>query len=704
MSNPKKSVAVAEATTVRPVFDAGGRKTGKKPRRVEFPRPGNRKAPYYRCFPVWVEGKLLEVPLLSCRRDGRTWVVSGKLKTETGVWEVEDVLQPRGNTVVVSRGWQYRGKRVWGVRLGLDLMVPFGKLDFWAVPYASMNGNAGSRIVPRGMTCKGKPWTFREERTTAPGLLTVEADGFTAGSYAAPSRSDRERCASSVVPERQGYLLRTFFPFKETPYTFLGAAFPGRKGGGLYTAPDGLWNSLVLEGEARFRRKFFVVFDQVSERRHGWVKVWESAWRNLRAPLAEPPEKDIVRRLWRAVDYHWVEKDGACGYSLRLDHNGDPFGSFTPVFSAGWGGPTMMLAWLGLRRAIKARRPQLAEKPLRAAEFFTENAGLKSGAFLTRFNLKKMAWDDNEQNAVQMGGAAYWLLKCVELLRGTKLFTKRLKADKWADFALRFCDLAVHTQRPDGAFGSHWTLEGRCLGSERTMGVHAARAVLEAGRLTGKEKYLRAAEAGAAYFIKTCVNRETGYGDCTDLASYTTENDGAGVPDFLLDLYRATGKKLYLNKAVRAAEYCLPFIFTYNVRFASETECGRRGVRTRGFAAISPETAFVCWWFTLQANLFLELGQETGEARWEEYAAALIRSSLQMRTKRGDTFGLASRLIGCRAEVLPVCDTVKGPHFWKAGMSGYSWHEPVWWPAAFNLLNFAFIEDRFPEFRRKLER
>jgi len=39
---------------------------------------------------------------------------------------------------------------------------------------------------------------------------------------------------------------------------------------------------------------------------------------------------------------------------------------------------------------------------------------------------------------------------------------------------------------------------------------------------------------------------------------------------------------------------------------------------------------------------------------------------------------------------------------WKKGMTGYAWHQPVWWPAAFSLLNFALIEDRFPEATRLL--
>ena len=70
----------------------------------------------------------------------------------------------------------------------------------------------------------------------------------------------------------------------------------------------------------------------------------------------------------------------------------------------------------------------------------------------------------------------------------------------------------------------------------------------------------------------------------------------------------------------------------------------------------------------------------------------------------GDTFGLAKHLVGLRSEVVPVLDTVKDRRIWKKGMTGYTWHEPVWWPAVFNLLNFALIEDRFPEVLKEVER
>jgi hypothetical protein len=295
-----------------------------------------------------------------------------------------------------------------------------------------------------------------------------------------------------------------------------------------------------------------------------------------------------------------------------------------------------------------------------------------------------------------MGDLAFWMLKCVGLARGAGRFGRLIDAGRWTRFALSFCDLAVRTQRRDGAFGAHWTPDGKLIGFERAMGIHAARAVLEAHLVTGNRGYLAAAERGARFCIRTMIDREAGYGDCTDILDNTTENDAAGVTDLLIDLYRATGKRLYLDKAVRAAEFCLSFMFAYNVYFPPETECGRRGMRTRGLPAISPETAFVCWFFAPQANAFLELWKETGERRWREYAVALIRSSLQMMTERGDTFGVAPHLVGCRAEVIPVLDTIKDRRIWKKGMTGYAWDPPVAWPAAFNLLNFAFVEDRFP--------
>jgi hypothetical protein len=679
-----------------------------RPGYLEIVRAGIPVSPVIQGFTVWTNGKLLEIPVRKLRPRGNGWVAAGGLRTKEGTWVVEDRLAPRGNTLVVDRRWSWRGGRLSSVRLGLDLLVPFRRLDFWAMPYISMNGNRGSKTVPTGMSRDGKPWVFREERTTAPGLMTLESGGAVAGSYTEAGSSESTISACCILPGNGGHTLRTFFPFYEAPYTFLGAAYPGNSNvpaQGLYTCGSGGANGLVVDSGARFRRKFFVVLDRAAECRHGHVRVWESAWRNLCDPL--PPSVPIAkteRTLWRSLDPWWISKGKVRGFGGRLDRDGDPYGGFTPIIGVGWCSPVMMLAYLALRRAIRAGRPQLAERAIQAAEFFIENAGLGNGLFRTHFHLKTMRWMDSGLDAVQMGGASYWLLRCTEILGRTKMFRQRVDPKAWGTFALRFCDTAVRTQLSDGAFASRWSPGGKRLGTERAMGVHAARAVLEAWRHTGDHRYLEAAERGAKFYIREVIDRESGYGDCTDILDSTTENDAAGVPDFLIDLYRDTGRKLYLDKAVRAAEYCLAYMYAYNVHFPRETDCGRRGMRTRGSSAISPETAFISFFFAPQANAFLELWKETGERRWKDYAVAVIRGTVQMLTEPGDTFGLAPHLIGCRAEVLPVLDTVKGEYIWKKGMTGYSWHQPIYWPAVFNLLNFAFFEDRFPDVRREIER
>ncbi len=752
-----------------------------RPGSIEVRRSGLPMPIFLGQSPIWDDGARQDIPFSRIGRSGGGWTAVGTLNTPSGTWKVRDTLSPRRNTLVVERRWTWRGSRLANVRFGFEAFAPFRRLDFWARPYISMNGNRGSRTVPSGMSKNGRPWVFREERTTAPGLMTVESEGEAAGIYTEPGRSEREISASCMVRTRDGCLLRIFFPYAEKPVTFLGAAYPGKSSvpeQGLYTCGSGWNNGLPVEDGEEVRRLFFLVLDAAGQRRHGYFRVWESAWENLDDPIAPPVRLHRIENiLWKSLDHHWFDRDGARGFVGRIGADGDLLGGFTPCFEAGWCGPTMMLAWLAIRKAAMLGEPRFAERAVEAADFYVDNAGLPGGLFRTRFDVKRMRWLDRELDAVQMGGAAYWLLRCAELLdglsgsaysasfpgsragaaaaelpaggggrgrgspgnagrvecsrmgaessaapkaclaarsasaRAVEALLRRVAVGRWKDFALAFCDRAVRTQREDGAFAARWAACGRgCRGVcwrpasfERAMGVHSARAVLEAFRVTGEKRYLDAAARGAEYYIRACVDRECGYGDCTDILDSTTENDAAGVPDLLLDLYRETGRALYLEKAIRAAEYCLAWMFTYNVHFPPETDCGRRGMLTRGSSAISPETAFVSFFFAPQANTFLEFWRETGEERWLEYAVAVIRGTLQMMTEPGDTFGLAERLIGCRAEVIPVLDTVKGSFVWKKGMTGYSWHQPVWWPAVFNLLNFAAVEDRFPEVIKELE-
>ncbi len=658
-------------------------------------------------FPVWENRVLRKVPATGVKNNGGKWIVSAGIKTEKGAWDIKDVIAEHGNTLEISREWQWKGGLIGNVHLGMDVYVPFSKLDFWAIPFISMNGNHGSSIVPCGMSQNEEPWMFREERTTAPGLVTIEENGMVAGSYTEPGKSEKLLCSCSVMPADNGHVMRALFPYMEGPLTFFGTGYNGHdfsNSSGVFSYGSNGGNGLIVNGTAKFRRKFYIVMDRVCGIRHGYVKVWESAWRNLKEPIANNISlKKTEKLLWDSLDYFWVKKGSAQGYSLRIDSNGAINESWAPVLGTGWCAPTFMLAYLGIRRAIKAGKTSPASKPVLAAEYFIRNAKQDSGVFLTSFDIRHMKWGEGPLDAVQLGGASYWILRCVRLLKDIKLFNARINIKEWTDFAIGFCDLALKTQLPDGAYGAAWDIQGKCLGTERAMGIHAGRAILEAYRLTGDIRYLESAEKGADYYINYMVDKEAGYGDCTDLSNSTTENDGAGVPDFLLDLYRETGKKPYLDKAIRSAEYCLSFMYTYNMYFPPETECGRRKMLTKGSSAISPETGFISFWFAHQANIFLELWKETKDARWKEYAVAVIRGTLQMMSEHNDTFGLAPHLIGCRAEVLPMLDTIKGVHIWKKGMTGYTWHQPVWWPAAFNLTNIAVIEDNFPELLREFK-
>ena len=181
-----------------------------------------------------------------------------------------------------------------------------------------MNGNKGTGTVPAGMTDNGTPWWFREERTTAPGLMTLEAGGLVAGSYTEAGRSEQTLSACSIVPGRSGHTLRTFFPFREAPRSYLGHASwaDSNTVEGLYTCGGGP-AGFVVNGTAEFRRKFFVVLDQAEQRRHGSVRIWESAWRNLKDSLPAPvPVKQTEKQLWRSLDHFWVESGKVRGFAF----------------------------------------------------------------------------------------------------------------------------------------------------------------------------------------------------------------------------------------------------------------------------------------------------------------------------------------------------------------------------------------------------
>ncbi len=648
-------------------------------------------------FPIFIGGRHyaeeeLHVPVESVFLEDGKLFLEGSVSNDAGTqWQIGDEIAIEGNLISIRRRWKYRGERLGGVRLGFDLPSELNDLDYWMIPGLMYNGNPGAQCQPTGMVKDGEPWCFREERTTVPSCIILESGKDVVGAFTEPSRDEDCLSFCSLIPSEEGHMIRIGFPFLEAPLIYMGDLDDDRE---LYVKKSWLaGKSFVVENGDSFERTFYVVVDKSAETSHGYIKILDRAWDTISDETTSCYDLDDLHKIcWQAISYHWYEDDKVSGYSTRISNKGHPEKSHSPNITAGWCGVAFMMGYLLLKEFMNTGDKELLSKATSIAASYVNYSGLPNGMYLTHYNLVKRAFIYQACTTLQMAEGVYWLLKMNELMSEIET-----RDEDWDDFAREFCDFLVRSQLPGGSFGEKWSPYGELISDYRSGGVYAVATLAEAFKAFGEREYLESAERGARYYIDFCVDKEYNYGICVDQLDTTVEMDGNDAVVFaLLEIYDVTKKAIYLEKAIKAAEFGVSFQYVYHVAFSSHCDAGKYNLDTRGGALITNQTPVVCHWVAWAALGFLRIWEHTGDKRWCERAVSAIKHTTHLITTEGETFGCASHLIGCREEVLAVVDLVKGGVFKKKGMVEIVDFEPVFWPAAFNLLNIIMIREKYP--------
>ncbi|NIA16470.1 MAG: hypothetical protein GWP08_20615, partial [Nitrospiraceae bacterium] len=651
-------------------------------------------------FPVFVQSsswapyaeETHHIPIRKVYLEDGKLFLEGSLSNDVGPqWQVRDEIRLDENLISIRRQWEYSGERRGGVRLGFDLLSEFTDLDYWMIPGLMYNGNPGSQCQPAGILKDGQPWCFREERATVPSCIILESRKDVIATFTEPARDEDVLSFCCLIPSEEGHILRTGFPFVEAPLVYLG----DNAHKGIYLKPS--WaagKALAVENGERFERTFYVVVDRAVEKRHGYIKPIDAAWRTFPDTTRSCYDLDTLEQIcWKATSYHWYEDDKVSGFSARISNKGRAEKSRSPYFESGWCGVAFMMGHLLLKESVSTGNEELLLKAKAVADAYVKHAGLPNGMYWTHYNIVKREFVKGPCTTLQMAEGVYWLLKMNKLLS-----EKGREDEAWTTFARKHCDFLVRSQLPSGSFGEKWRPSGELFSDHRCGGVYAVATLVEAFKAFGDGKYLESAERGARYYIDFCVDKEDNYGICTDLSNVAIEMDGnAAVVFALLEIYEATKKPVYLEKAVKAAEFGLSFQYAYNIAFSSHTDAGRYKLDTRGAALITNEVPIIGYWVAWDALGFLRLWKHTGDPKWRERGVAAIKHTTHLMTTEEETFGCAPHLIGCRGEVLSVVDVLRVGALRKKGMVDLVNFEPVFWPAAFNLLNIVTIREKYPE-------
>jgi hypothetical protein len=157
------------------------------------------------------------------------------------------------------------------------------------------------------------------------------------------------------------------------------------------------------------------------------------------------------------------------------------------------------------------------------------------------------------------------------MLRATRLRTCQVRSPSWSEAVRSNLDVALRTQREDGALpAAHHVETGEAVSWEGTAGISWIPALVEAG-------HVEAARRAGEYY----KGFDAWYGAPEDVDLAPTSEDG----------YAAVMAYVALEdweQARKAADWMLTFRYTYDVAFSPQTMLGTYGFRTRGGDQASP--------------------------------------------------------------------------------------------------------------------
>jgi hypothetical protein len=495
-------------------------------------------------------------------------------------------LAPDGSPV---DGFVFDGPRVrWtgeapvdaGIRYELEL--PVVEDPRWLVPgvfYGENRPEACTRLYPRWVPgevdvdrMESHSWSFRADRCATVAVLT---DG------AALVTAERSPLGQSGVGFSQHDAARRIwldFPYREEPLRYDGSETPAPPDVQPYRWSPG--EEVVLEldelghgDHAQLLRRASPPFDDP-----GWVSVDEAA--GLAA--------------WGL--YRWHYKDDPPRLIETAAFDRDAFGTRgdRDAMHVSWvsGAPYAYALLRHGRRVGNAEYVRAAESVLdHIAQ--SRTPGGTYWAQWTRERGWATGWhpDRTRLHARTLADAALFMLRA---------------GGRWADSARSSIDVALRTQRADGALpAAHHVDTGEAVSWDGTAGLAWVPALVEAGELD-------AARRAGSYYAQ--FDTWSGAPEDVDLAP-TSEDGYAAVMAFVaLEDW---------DNARRAADWLLTFRYSYDVAFGEHTLLGRYDFRTRGADQASPANQHLHAFGLICVPEMLRLAEATGD---ELYRRATVEN------------------------------------------------------------------------------
>jgi hypothetical protein len=614
-------------------------------------RPGGRRRGYDAVQPV---------------SEGFIGVANVRISNRTSL-HITDIWTAARGEVTVSRevavsGGEGSGFMTW---LALARTAPAGWGD--VVPFAPGAIYGDSEPVPKWSIGspelrRGGARTVlcREDRLAAPVFAVSYADGkwmavlHHAGG-AGTTVADRGRVGGGevLVDSRFGFAALGGVEREERVY--LGACFPGSEGPVTYST-----GGAPLRQHRHWRRRFHPLAEGVPHTyslTFSWGTAvsaaeffsssWRWAWGKL-APVAAVVDIEEVVSTSTAVLAHQVVANGSlAGVPLEVDAvTGRPDPRSPAIM--GFVGANTDAAYVLLRVGQRLGGPtgtSYAALGQQILDSFArldleppvgEGFDLASGRPTTYRRIRGKPAVFLRSLADGCGGA----------LRAWEHETSRgHDRPRWLAWAQSGADWLLAAQGPDGAFPRAWEAGTGLVLQTSSSASHIPVAFLaRLSRATGKSVYLESALRAAQFCWSSGGSKGCFAGATLDNPDVVDKEAAIFALEAFLELHRSTGDAVWLHRAVTAASVAETWIYAWDLSMPPDADPAdldwKPGVSTIGVQLIATGVSTCDGFLAINAAAFARLYRLTGDAHFLEVARVLTHGTKAMLALPGRTFDL----------------------------------------------------------------
>ena len=547
---------------------------------------------------------------------------------------ISDTAERDGGVTKITRRFENLGETALTFLPSLSVQTENAVCE-WFMPCVSYSGNAfGDGMEPKGLLCDGEPWIIPSDRMGIPGCTAVMGNGGCTALFLSP---EEVKSAASLEIRENTVVQRVFFTHVEYPKAYLEKFRYG----------DAILNECTLTpGESAVFHAY--LFEGTEAGTFGYRPLIEyllTKWSRKPADRYDPHIYDDSMSFLRRLVEH--REDGVL---TNMGFLPDPSKKDPSVphsefsyrksgrYECGWCGQNISNAFLFLFDTIKKEISQstpIAPFDLPFAvngAFDTESADFKnaigildtwkkyrfeSGLFPVLLDHVYRGKTDFSLDLCNLGWLTYQYLNCYTLLKNGGV-----DRPDYLDCALGVLDALLPTVSADTGFPQTVSEKGEILCSLGMAGTMMTVAALQAYRVTGEEKYLRAGKESFDFYYNRYLARNAAAGGALD--TYCVDKESAGpVLRAALMLERITKNGNYLRKAENIACYLQTWMFYYDLPFPKDTDAERLGFTTFGATAVSAQHHHLDCWASYYVPDLRYLAEITGNSLWRSASDAL---------------------------------------------------------------------------------